>query len=179
LSTRPAPWTSGTCESHVGQRSGGVSKTVPQKQATVQLMARLQLIGAAVRGTTCDRAFLLNALHRRQIRPNAVGRHATVRAYYGVSGVRRPRQRAAPTAMMARRDPRADSSGDQYCAVGCRSYCEIRHVDGRFRGITGYSTRTSSRSAQCGRRKDLEVVAVIDRRCPADSQSASREPLIG
>jgi len=41
-STRPAPWTSGTCESQVGQRSGGASKTVPQKQATVQLMARLQ-----------------------------------------------------------------------------------------------------------------------------------------
>jgi hypothetical protein len=45
LSTRPVRSTSGTCESHVGQRSGGASKTVPQKQATVQLMARLQLIG--------------------------------------------------------------------------------------------------------------------------------------
>ena len=50
LSTRAVLWTCGTCASHVGQRSGGVSKTVPQKQATVELMARLQLIGAAMRG---------------------------------------------------------------------------------------------------------------------------------
>jgi hypothetical protein len=139
----------------------------------------------AVRGMSCDRAFLLNALYRKSDRDatrwSSGPRARVLRCIEECDD----RSRVPPlTAVMAPREPRAGSSDDQYCAVDRRSYCEMSHVMGVSEGTAArrrmrraFAPNSTSAGRSATRLPHAERRQISSRSSRAASASAGRGSL--